>query len=566
MSYIFDNSNLNESYSGVTSHLTASFARRVYEQVYIQFCRFMGVSVRVIEDNHSMFAQMVIQIGGRMYYDLKNWHQMISFFPGYTLNGAFLEDMLGIPEEMRGQILVKKSKLQNFVNLVYVCWLLVRMIGIFLTMRLWIILFDRRFLSRYHAIEQEICNLDSWDSLLKLYTKAELDFTKDFKIPIANDFAVMISVGLLKKRCEQWFDDGGQIANQFISGHAGIKSAEPGRYLFRLVKKISQDSSLVQLFKSKNLEHIYSTLNKSHPDIFKDVDYYIQHYGDRVPGELKLESITYTNQPLELIRIIKGQIQSFKQEVTQSVDPDSDQRFLVQISKLSWFQRIEFAWLQRWVQVSVSRREDTRFKRTQVFGLARRLFLLMGDWLVEHGYLKKRDDVFLLTVEQLEMVASVHHKTVRSWVKTAAKKYAFYSSLYLPRRIISKNLDVDLMKYKKKTPSTMLIQTKGIVASRGLSGNVIIKGQSVVIDQFDPVVDYRNKILVTRFTDPGWTIVFPSLKGLVVERGGMLSHAAIVAREFDLPCIINAKEAVESLRHAKHVAMDLRSGTVRPIE
>jgi len=68
-------------------------------------------------------------------------------------------------------------------------------------------------------------------------------------------------------------------------------------------------------------------------------------------------------------------------------------------------------------------------------------------------------------------------------------------------------------------------------------------------------------ILVTRQTDPGWGPVFPLISGLVMERGGMLSHGAIIAREFGLPCVVGIKDATRLIQHGDHLTVDGDAGT-----
>src|SRR3989344_721489 len=94
--FVFDNSNLNESYSGITTPLTFSFARRVYSNVYKEFSRVVGTPEEKIRENWSMYDAMLAFICGRMYYNLLNWYKLISFIPGYRFNKEFLEKMLGV--------------------------------------------------------------------------------------------------------------------------------------------------------------------------------------------------------------------------------------------------------------------------------------------------------------------------------------------------------------------------------------------------------------------------------------------------------------------------------------
>ena len=85
------------------------------------------------------------------------------------------------------------------------------------------------------------------------------------------------------------------------------------------------------------------------------------------------------------------------------------------------------------------------------------------------------------------------------------------------------------------------------VARHGASygSQELVSGTALVLPEFRPDASFKDKVLVTRQTDPGWTIVFPFVKALVVERGGILSHAAIVAREFGIPCIVGVENATD---------------------
>src|SRR5207247_7382452 len=97
---LWDNSNIAESYAGVTTPLTFSFARAVYEDVYRQFCRVMGVSEAMIASHGEVFAHMLGLVRGRVYYNLLNWYRTLALLPGFTWNRAFMERMMGVREPL----------------------------------------------------------------------------------------------------------------------------------------------------------------------------------------------------------------------------------------------------------------------------------------------------------------------------------------------------------------------------------------------------------------------------------------------------------------------------------
>jgi pyruvate,water dikinase len=105
-------------------------------------------------------------------------------------------------------------------------------------------------------------------------------------------------------------------------------------------------------------------------------------------------------------------------------------------------------------------------------------------------------------------------------------------------------------------------QLKGIVASQ--PNNIhIFSGTTLTLKDFDPLANFEGKILVTCQTDPGWTVIFPLLKGIVVERGGMLSHAAIVARELNIPCIVGVQQATDFFPTNIRIELNLQNGLIQ---
>ena len=102
---LWDNSNIAESYAGVTTPLTFSFARRAYEEVYRQFCRLMRVPAARIAAHHDTFPRMLGLIRGRVYYNLLSWYRVLALLPGYALNRGFMEQMMGVRERLPESLL-----------------------------------------------------------------------------------------------------------------------------------------------------------------------------------------------------------------------------------------------------------------------------------------------------------------------------------------------------------------------------------------------------------------------------------------------------------------------------
>ena len=93
---LWDNSNIVESYSGITTPLTFSFASRAYEAVYRELAMVLGVSRHRVDEQANVFRNMIGLIRGRIYYNLLNWYRALAMLPGFAMNRRFMEQMMGV--------------------------------------------------------------------------------------------------------------------------------------------------------------------------------------------------------------------------------------------------------------------------------------------------------------------------------------------------------------------------------------------------------------------------------------------------------------------------------------
>ena len=124
---VFDNSNIVESYGGITTPLTFSFIRMVYENVYIELCKIFNVKQEKIEMNSSMFKNMLALIDGRVYYNLYGWYGLLSMFPGLGSNKKFMEQMMGVKESLPDDLFpVPQATFKDKIGLINTGWGLVK--------------------------------------------------------------------------------------------------------------------------------------------------------------------------------------------------------------------------------------------------------------------------------------------------------------------------------------------------------------------------------------------------------------------------------------------------------
>ena len=559
---IFDNSNLAESYSGVTTPLTFSFARYVYQEVYKNFCQMMGVDKKTIKANSDMFPEMVVYIGGRMYYDLTNWYRMISLLPGFSFNKGFFEEMLGVNKKADFEKKTSKSFFKRwFFYLPKTLWQALKIFVSFIFMGFLVKKFNSNFDSIYEHYNAKDLSHEDENSLKDIFRVLTNKLVVHWKVPIANDFAVMISTGIVHKLFSRWLPEENSYTFLYVGSSAPLISLDPGLMVMDIVELIKNDEEFSSLFKSnKTPEEILVILKKHHKEdvISKKIFDYIKKYGDRMPGELKLESKCLNEHPEIFIKIIINAVQNTQPFLHKNIG-----RASVKNCGLNAWRRFVLRGFLSWAKKSIRMREETRFKRTLIFGFARKIFIELGRKYSKRKIINSNEDIFYLTLEEILGDQPIDLKQLKAIIQQRKDALVLWKAVEFPRRIETDMAISDFEKFHKKQTENKITTTatmKGMVVSTGGLKKLI--DEALVMKEFNPLANFSDKIIITTHTDPGWSLVFPLIKGLVVERGGMLSHAAIVARELGIPCIVGVENATNIISAGEKIELNLDSGEI----
>lgn len=566
---IYDNSNIAESYAGVTTPLTLSFVRYVYQEVYQHFSKMMGANDILIKENKYTFEHMVEFIGCRIYYNLNSWYTMLSFFPGYRFSSEFMEKMMGVDKH---NSLDEGASIDSFHKyLFYLPQTILQAIKISLTFIFlgWRIKkFNKYFDETFGKINSIDLDKLSLSELKGAYRDLDNKLMSDWRVPIANDFAVMVSAGLADKIFKKWCNSDNAYSYMQQAVNKPLISLDPGNKMMQIARLVKEDGEIYKLFLEHTEKEIIETLYSSHAMHITTIEIknYLNKFGSRIPNELKLESETLAENPRNFISLIKILVQG---ELIQKKDKKVKQIWN-DYKNIGLFKRIFLEWLLKWAGNSIYRREDARFLRTLVFGHVRKIFLIIGKKLESKGFINNKRDIFYLNIEEIFKI--VDEKKIDfdilAVIENRKLRLGKWNKIEMPRRIeTSKSISeiendlLNLPSYFTNENSHIL---KGTVASCP-SNTQNISGTTLTLKDFDPLANFEGKILVTCQTDPGWTVIFPLLKGIVVERGGMLSHAAIVARELNIPCIIGVEQATDFIFTNVQITLDLQTGLIHKL-
>lgn len=574
---IWDNSNIVESYSGITTPLTFSFALHAYEGVYREFCRMLGVSKNRITANELTFRRMLGLVRGRVYYNLLNWYRVIALLPGYAFNRRFMEQMMGVREVLPDEIsaaAVNASRSQRLLDLLR----LGRTVAGLVANQVRLPRMIERFYDRLNrALAPPDPPLDArrLDELVADYRALESSLLTRWDAPLINDFFAMIFFGVLGRLTAGWCpgdeDKHGSLQNDLVCDQGGMISAEPAKRIVEMATVAAPDPGLTEVLRSGTTTAAEHAVRR-HEELARLYDDYLETFGDRCLDELKLESTTLFDDPEPLLRSIghaaarlaRGQV--FDAGIQSDVRQKAEERVRRALARRP-VRRAIFAWVLRNARGRVRDRENLRFERTRLFGRVRRIFLETGRRLFAEGVLDNSRDVFYLELD--EIVA---------YTEGAAACDDLRGLAAVRRRAFERYAELEPPADRFETFGAPYIANSfagsaGSGAGEGGDGGEdglrgigccpgVVRGRARVIRDPRGAELKQGEILVAERTDPGWIMLFPAAAGILVERGSLLSHSAIVAREMGIPAIVSIPGVTTRIESGHWIEMDGARGTV----
>ena len=561
---LWDNSNIIESYPGVTTPLTFSFIIKMYEAVYIRFCDLLGVDKATIAKHHGVFANTLGLVRGRVYYNLLNWYKMLAMVPGYRLNARFMENMMGVKErfELKEEFRMSKAAAR---------WRIMKMVFRMMWLQ-WRLPAERRkfqrhldaTMERYAAID---FNTIPAEAIIEHYRVFERTLLREWKAPMINDFFAMIWFGVLQKLCKRWVPRAPNLHNDLLCGSRDIISTGPIHACMAIAKAVGQDAEAKAFVPGNDPAAFLLALREGRfPAIKPMVDDYLHRFGERCVGELKLETVSHAQDPTRFLGIVRSYVEQGITQARERSSTDDGLRKKAEnaLSTGLWGKPLK-RWLLKWAMRKardlVSARENLRFERTRGFGMVRRMFTALGARLVADGTILDARDVFYL--ELAELLGSGNRSAWKSKIAERRATFAGYAHMPPPsERFYTYGNDFNdaaIRSTEKITP--MEDDLRGVGCCPG-----IVQGRVRKVLDPTTISSLDGDILVTASTDPGWVTLFPSCSAILVERGSLLSHSAIVSREMGIPCIVSVPGLLRTLDTGDLVRMDGSTGVIELIK
>jgi pyruvate,water dikinase len=292
------------------------------------------------------------------------------------------------------------------------------------------------------------------------------------------------------------------------------------------------------------------------------IDTYLTKYGMRCAGEIDITNTRWSERPLTLVPLILNNIKNFepgagrrKFEQGRQEALKKEQELLDRLGQLpDGEQKAEET--KRMVSLLrnfIGYREYPKYGMVSRYIVYKQAILKEAEILVQAGVILQKEDSYYLTFEELREVVRTN-KSDPGAISKRKDEHQLYQKL-TPPRVITSDGEIIAGRYKRENLPAEAIA--GLAVSFG-----VIEGRARVILKMEDANIAEGDILVTAFTDPSWTPLFISIKGLVTEVGGMMTHGAVVAREYGLPAVIGVENATKLIKDGQRIRVNGTEGYV----
>jgi len=578
---VWSNANVNENFPAPISPLLYSVASLGYTHYFRNLGRAFGLAAWRLERIEPQLAAIIGVHGGRMYYNLSAIHEVLRAAPFGERLVAWFDEFTGASTPHS----TSSPGPRRWGHGLRDACELVRIIG----KTAWRYAFIERRVAAFEARVDAFAASSAPDGLGQASLTALRDLLRSF-VDIRThrwadaalaDAAAMACYGALKTVVATVVDpaDGSHAHNALLKGLADVKSAEPVNDLWKLVDTVRNDPGLARLFHEpapRIAERL--AVDPRFADFRVSFVSYLERWGFRCSGELMLTVASFQERPHDLIEIIRAYAAQEDTAPQARLAVQRAEREAVTTRVLASARRHR---LSRWLpgaskamllrpllaatQASIGLRERARLKQALLYSRLRRIALAIGARLTAAGTLASADDVFYLTVQELDQLLSglaMFPDQTAAFVALRRGAHARFST-FAPADVLiateGEYPDVTLPPVQAKSFSDEALHGAGVC------GGIATGTARVLTEVGETSTLAQGDILVTRQTDPGWAPAFVVIGGLVLERGGMLSHGAILAREFGIPTVVGIAGVTARIATGDKLRIDGDHGDVRRI-
>ncbi len=396
-----------------------------------------------------------------------------------------------------------------------------------------------------------------------------LNDTKELKgiLTGPKNMGVMVLAGMapywINKNMEKWLGVK-NTADTLVKSVLNNVTTEMGLELMDLADAIRQYPKVIEYLHGAKDETFFTDIEKleggnAAAKAFKE---YLEKYGMRCAGEIDITKKRWNEKPTALIPTVISNINNFgpdsssaKMEQGMHEAEKMEQELLFGLEKLQGGMKKakKTKKMIRLLRNVAGFREYPKYSFIKRFWIYKTALMKEADSLVKKGIISDREDVYYLYFEEFKDAVRTNHIDY-SLIEKRKEEYKVFEKL-TPPRVITSEGEVIKGKYNSgNIPKGALV---GIPVSSGT-----VEGRARVILKMEDANIEEGDILVTSYTDPSWTALFVSVKGMVTEVGGLMTHGAVVTREYGLPGVVGVENATKLIKDGQMIRVNGTEGYV----
>lgn len=569
---VWSNTNVTESYPGVTTALTYTHAKYFYRVIFRDLYRRLGVDPDTLHENFEPLDRMIGFLHGRVYYCLTHFYKLHSLSPLFPIFRSHWENMIGLSSSYQThEATGVKAAFDRARATARFGRALAQVAADYAR--------HDRAMERYHAwwdarVEpwrgQDMTGEDPYQ-LVSRFRAMWAEVGRHWGVTLTTDAYLIPLYGLAEHLFAKWgLDEDPSLLSDLLCGDEELLSVEIVLSVVALAEKVRRDDALGKFFAERDGETIWNAVRKNElSDEFRDaVERHLHRFGDRGLQELKMEQPALRDTPWVLMTMVKQyavqdiSVQSMRDNELK-VRREADQRLRERLgsspAKLALLTRVILPRLRRLIR----HRENSRYCRSELFGFSRNVFRALGHYLVAKGALRDAESIYHLSQEEvfgyvdgtgftsdLQALADIRRAEFEAHQNTTTREHVTTLGA-VPDNAVTVSSDADRSNHNGD-------ELRGLGSSAGR-----VTGTARVVLDPNSVSEFGDDmILVAKETDPGWLFLMLAAKGIVVERGSMLSHTAITGRKFGIPAIVALPGATDRIPDGATIEMDGSSGCV----
>jgi pyruvate,water dikinase len=561
----WSNANVNENFPRPISPLLYSIAAVGYTEYFRNLAVACGVSAARVRAMERAFQRIIGVHGARMYYNLTSIHSVLRLAPfGDALTSSFDAFVGADGGSVETSDVARRGKIRQAGE---VAVIVARATTLLLQLGRRIERFERTaadFAARSEPSRLEQLSLLDLRELLAEFIEIRCHKWLDASLA---DGAAMISYGALERLLRGAGMDA-SVHTSLLKAIPDVVSGGPVLRLWDLSRLARQDPALSALLEDGDARAVLHTvdIDPRFAEFRAGLQRFLDEWGFRCSEELMLTTPSFQEDPAPVVDVLRAYANSEGESPRDTIRAQAQARereTRAVASRLGFVRGTILQVLLPRVHAAIRYRERARLKQALLYSRCRRIALAMGRELRRRGTIAERDDVFFFTWQELlELTggSAMFPGSVRALITARTAEHARLSATHPPDAFTLEEGEYfdDAVGGTDGSTGEPGAALAGTSACGGR-----VTGRATVLESVTQASQLtRGDVLVTKQTDPGWGAVFPLISGLVIERGGMLSHGAIIAREFGIPCIVGVKDAMSRIPSGATVTVDADRGEV----